>query len=95
MLGMAIGPIAVLLIAAHAGLGFTPLLMIPGVVLGAVLLAPLAKCPPAVQVDATEISAQFVTWSHRDVGGRRRSCGTRRHDVYSRIADVAHGQRRS
>jgi len=37
MLGMSIGPIAVLLIAAHAGLGFTPLLMIPGVVLGAVL----------------------------------------------------------
>ena len=37
MLGMAAGPIVVLLIAAHAGLGFTPLLMIPGVVLGAVL----------------------------------------------------------
>ena len=37
MLGMALGPIAVLFIAAHAGLGFTPLLMIPGVALGAVL----------------------------------------------------------
>lgn len=37
MLGMAVGPIAVLLIAAHAGLGFTPLLLIPGVTLGAVL----------------------------------------------------------
>jgi FSR family fosmidomycin resistance protein-like MFS transporter len=37
MLGMAVGPITVLFIAAHLGLGFTPLLMIPGVVLGAVL----------------------------------------------------------
>jgi FSR family fosmidomycin resistance protein-like MFS transporter len=37
MLGMAVGPIAILLIAAHSGLGFTPILMIPGVVLGVVL----------------------------------------------------------
>jgi FSR family fosmidomycin resistance protein-like MFS transporter len=37
MVGMALAPIAVLLIVARAGLGFTPLLMIPGVVLGAVL----------------------------------------------------------
>ena len=37
MLGMALGPITVLFIVAHAGLGFTPLLMIPGVALGTVL----------------------------------------------------------
>jgi len=37
MLGLAFGPLAVLLIAAHAGLGFTPVLMIPGVVLGSAM----------------------------------------------------------
>ena len=37
MLGLAVGPLAVLLIAAHAGIGFTPLLMVPGVVLGGVM----------------------------------------------------------
>ena len=49
MLGMAIGPIAVLLIAAHAGLGFTPLLMIPGVVLGGLLWRLLPRDPRTVQ----------------------------------------------
>ena len=37
MVGLALGPIAVLLLTAHAGLGFTPLLMLPGVALGAAL----------------------------------------------------------
>lgn len=37
MLGLAFGPLVVLLLASHAGLRFTPLLMIPGVVLATVL----------------------------------------------------------
>ena len=37
MLGLAFGPLVVLLLAAHVGLRFTPLLMIPGVVLATVL----------------------------------------------------------
>ena len=37
MIGMALGPIVVLLLIAHAGVGLTPLLMIPGVALGAAL----------------------------------------------------------
>jgi FSR family fosmidomycin resistance protein-like MFS transporter len=49
MLGLALGPLAVLLIAAHAGLGFTPLLMIPGVLLGGVMwhLLPADPLPVA------------------------------------------------
>jgi FSR family fosmidomycin resistance protein-like MFS transporter len=53
MIGMAFGPLAVLLIAAHAGLGFTPLLMIPGVILGDILwrfLPPEPRAPRAVDV---------------------------------------------
>ena len=37
MIGMALGPIAVLLLIARAGVGFTPLLMIPGVALAIAL----------------------------------------------------------
>ena len=43
MLGMAFGPMVVLLLAAHAGLGFTPLLMLPGVVLPCGSLAPAPR----------------------------------------------------
>ena len=45
MIGLALGPVLVLLIAARAGLGFTPLLMIPGVVLGALLWRLLPEDP--------------------------------------------------
>ena len=48
--------IVVLLIAAHAGLGFTPLVMIPGVVLGAVLwrfLPGESALTPAAQASAS------------------------------------------
>lgn len=46
MLGLAFGPLAVLLIAAHAGIGFTPLLMIPGVLLGSAMWHLLPADPP-------------------------------------------------
>ena len=52
MVGMALGPMAVLLLVAHAGIGFTPLLMVPGVVLGTLLWRVLPKeSPPAVHVE--------------------------------------------
>jgi FSR family fosmidomycin resistance protein-like MFS transporter len=51
MLGLAVGPLAVLLVAAHAGIGFTPLLMIPGVVLGGVMWHFLPADPPPVARD--------------------------------------------
>ena len=47
MLGMALGPMAVLLLIAHAGVGFTPLLMIPGVGLGLVLWRVLPDPAPS------------------------------------------------
>ena len=53
MLGLAVGPLAVLLIAAHAGIGFTPLLMVPGVVLGGVMWHFLPADPPPVARDRT------------------------------------------
>ena len=51
MLGLAFGPLAVLLIAAHAGIGFTPLLMIPGVLLGVVMWHFLPADPSPVARD--------------------------------------------
>ena len=51
MLGLAFGPLAVLLIAAHAGIGFTPLLMIPGVLLGVVMWHFLPADPSPVAPD--------------------------------------------
>ena len=51
MLGLAVGPLAVLLVAAHAGMGFTPLLMVPGVVLGGVMWHFLPADPPPVARD--------------------------------------------
>ncbi|HKI56040.1 MAG TPA: MFS transporter [Trueperaceae bacterium] len=42
-LGMAFGPVVILLIARTVGLRFSPLLMIPGLVLGALLLVALPK----------------------------------------------------
>jgi FSR family fosmidomycin resistance protein-like MFS transporter len=53
MLGLAVGPLAVLLIAAHAGIGFTPLLMVPGVVLGGLMWHFLPADPPLVTRDRT------------------------------------------
>jgi len=53
MLGLALGPLVVLLVAAHAGIGFTPLLMIPGVVLGGVMWHYLPSDPPPVARDRT------------------------------------------
>ena len=47
MLGMALGPMAVLLLIAHAGVGFTPVLMIPGVGLGLVLWRVLPDPAPS------------------------------------------------
>ena len=47
MVGLAFGPLAILLVAAHAGVGFTPLLMIPGVALAGVLWRVLPEDPPA------------------------------------------------
>ena len=55
MLGFALGPIAVLLLAANLGLGFTPLLMIPGVATALVLWRVLppderrASAPPTIR----------------------------------------------
>jgi FSR family fosmidomycin resistance protein-like MFS transporter len=51
MLGLAFGPLLVLLIAAHAGIGFTPLLMIPGVLLGGAMWRFLPADPPSVTRD--------------------------------------------
>ena len=48
MVGLAFGPLAVLLVAAHAGLGFSPLLMLPGVAFGALLWWALPEDPPRV-----------------------------------------------
>ena len=53
MVGMALGPMAVLLLIAHAGVGFTPFLMIPGVGLGLLLwrILPAPTRSPSAQVD--------------------------------------------
>ena len=67
MLGLAVGPLAVLLVAAHAGIGFTPLLMFPGVVLGGVMWHFLPADPPPVARDraANDPAASCVARSVR------------------------------
>jgi FSR family fosmidomycin resistance protein-like MFS transporter len=60
MVGMALGPIAVLLIIAHAGLGFTPLLMIPGVALGAVLWRLLPGEPRTAPAPQRGVALQLL-----------------------------------
>ena len=50
MLGLALGPVAVLAVATTLGLGFTPLLMAPGILLGMAvnLVAPVQPRPAGV-----------------------------------------------
>jgi MFS transporter, FSR family, fosmidomycin resistance protein len=60
MVGMALGPIAMLLLIAHAGAGFTPLLMIPGVALGALLWRVLPDHTPRTSHATGRARARLV-----------------------------------
>lgn len=60
MVGLALGPVAVLLLTAHAGLGFTPLLMIPGVALGAALWRIIPDELPRSEPPTTDGAARLL-----------------------------------
>jgi FSR family fosmidomycin resistance protein-like MFS transporter len=60
MVGMAFGPIAALLLIAHAGIGATPLLMAPGAAMAAGLWLTLPDDPPRGAGTATAARARLL-----------------------------------
>lgn len=89
MIGFALGPVLILYLVSRFGVGITPWLMIPGLLLGVLVYALLPVWEPRPPPFASALQARAISRSGRHVGARQQLHQRYLHNLHQLGSDLA------